>query len=92
MLDKDDMDKLDAEIIRQLVAKQMKIDVTDKDLGEQAYSWFSAPIMKIQAIKGRGGKKAPPLRFAEIVNLCEALGLSWVDVCREALECEKNKK
>lgn len=93
MLTKDDMDKVDACILTQLIAKQEAIGTTDKALGEQAFGWVTCPNMKIQVIKGKGGKKPQQLRFAEIVNLCEALGLSWVEVCKEAVKCgKKNRK
>lgn len=89
MLNKDDMDKVDACILRQLIAKQEAIGTTDKALGEQAFSWQASPIMKIQRIKGKGSKKPQQLRLADILNLCEALGLSWSDVIRDALKASK---
>ncbi|MFG6375085.1 MAG: hypothetical protein K1W05_03990 [Desulfovibrio sp.] len=91
MLNKEDMDKVDACILDQLVEKQEAIGTTDKALGEQAFGWVTYPNMKIQVIKGKGGKKPQQLRFTDIVNLCEALGLSWVDVCKEAVKSSKNK-
>lgn len=91
MLNKDDMDKVDACILNQLLEKQEAIGTTDKALGEQAFGWVTYPNMKIQVIKGKGGKKPQQLRFTDIVNLCEALGLSWVDVCKEAVKQGKNK-
>lgn len=89
MLNKEDMDRLDACILQQLVAKQEAIGTTDKALGEQAFSWVKYPNMKIQVIKGKGGKSPQQLRFADFLNLCEALGLSWSDVAREALKAVK---
>ena len=89
MLTKEDMVRVDACILKSLVEKQDAIGTTDKALGEQAFSWNSSPIMKIQAIKGKGGKKPQQMRFTDMVNLCEALGLSWVDVGREALKAVK---
>lgn len=89
MLTKDDIDKLDACILDALVKKQDTIGTTDKALGEQAFGWQSSPIMKIQRIKGRGNQKPQQLRFGEITNLCEALGLSWQDVCRDAIKAVK---
>lgn len=89
MLNKDDMDRVDACILKLLLEKQEAIGTTDKALGEQAFSWVTYPNMKIQVIKGKGGKKPQQLRFTDIVNLCEALGLSWVDVCKEAVKCGK---
>lgn len=89
MLTKDDMDRVDACILKSFVEKQDAIGTTDKALGEQAFSWNSSPIMKIQAIKGKGGKKPQQLRFTDIVNICEALGLSWAEICRDALKAAK---
>lgn len=86
MLNKQDMDRLDACILRRLVEKQEAIGTTDKALGEQAFGWVTYPNMKIQVIKGKGGKKPQQLRFADVVNLCEALGLPWQDVCKESLK------
>ena len=91
MLNKEDMDKVDACILDQLVEKQEAIGTTDKALGEQAFGWVTYPNMKMQVNKGKGGKKPQQLRFTDIVNLCEALGLSWVDVCKEAVKSSKNK-
>lgn len=91
MLNKDDMDRVDACILQQLMAKQEAIGTSDKALGEQAFSWQASPIMKIQRIKGRGGQKPQQLRLTDLVNLCEALGLSWNEVIRDALKAAKNK-
>ncbi len=91
MLNKEDMDSVDACVLKLLMERQATIGTTDKALGEQAFSWQSSPIMKIQAIKGKGGKKPQQLRFTEIVNLCEALGTSWQEVCRDALKNAKQK-
>ena len=43
----------------------------------------------MQVIKGASTKKPQQMRFTDMVNLCEALGLSWVDVGREALKAVK---
>lgn len=92
MFSKDDMDRLDACILKALISRQQVIGTTDKALGEQAFPWTASPIMKIQGIKGKGGKKPQQLRFADIVNLCEALGLSWAEICRDALKEAKAAK
>ena len=89
MLTKDDMDKVDACILEQLVEKQEAIGTSDKALGEQAFNWIAYPNMKIQVIKGKANKKPQQLRFTDIVNLCEALGLSWAEVCRDAIKKAK---
>lgn len=90
MLTKEDMDKVDACILQQLTAKQEAIGTSDKALGEQAFAWQASPIMKIQRIKGKGGQKPQQLRLTDLVNLCEALGLSWNEVIRDALKAAKN--
>lgn len=89
MLMKEDMDKVDACILSLITERQKIIGTTDKALGAQAFPWFATPIMKIQGIKGKGGKNPQQLRFTDFVNLCEALGVSWVDVGREALKAVK---
>lgn len=92
MLTKDDMDRLDACILRALLAKQALIGTTDKALGEQAFGWQASPIMKIQRIKGKGGQKPQQLRLADMLNLCEALGLSWNEVIREAIKAAREAR
>lgn len=91
VLNKNDMDMVEAYILRILVEKQEAIGTTDKALGEQAFNWVKYPNMKIQAIKGKGGKARQQLRFTDIVNLCEALGLPWQEVCRESLKMAKGQ-
>lgn len=92
MLNKDDMEKVEACILRHLVEKQSAIGTTDKALGEQAFPWITSPIMKIQRLKGKGGQKPQQMRLTDLMNLCEALGLSWVEVTRDALKTVKNEK
>ncbi len=93
MLNKDDMDMVEACILRLLVEKQEAIGTTDKALGDQAFAWVKYPNMKIQAIKEKkGGKTRQQLRFTDIVNLCEALSLSWQEVCRESLKTSKETR
>lgn len=92
MLNKDDMDKVEACILNALIAKQDAIGTTDKALGEQAFPWITSPIMKIQRFKGKGGQKPQQMRLTDLMNLCEALGLSWIDVSREALKTVKSEK
>lgn len=91
MLNNEEMEMLDAYILRRLIEKQEAIGTTDKALGDQAFGWITYPNMKILAIKGKGGRKPQQLRLADFLNLCEALGLSWQEVCRDALKNVKNK-
>lgn len=92
MLNKEDMDRVDACILNQLIAKQEAIGTTDKALGEQAFPWITSPIMKIQRLKGKGGQKPQQMRLTDLMNLCEALGLSWVEVTRDAMKEVKTNK
>ena len=86
MLNKEDMDKVDACILEALTAKQEAIGTTDKALGEQAFPWTASPIMKIQRLKGKGTQKPQQLRLTDLMNLCEALGLSWSEVSKAAVK------
>ena len=49
--------------------------------------------MKIQALfvaQGKGERRKPQIiNIAELVNLCEAMGLSWQDEIRTALKAVK---
>ena len=90
MLNKEDMDRVDACILEALIAKQEAIGTTDKALGEQAFPWVSSPIMKIQRFKGRGSTKPQQMRLTDLMNLCEALGLSWSEVAKNAVKKAKS--
>lgn len=92
MLTKEDMEQVEACILQRILEKQELIRTTDKALGEQAFPWLEHPIMKIQRLKGKGGQQPQQIRLTDLMNLCEALGLSWVDVGREALKEVKAAK
>lgn len=89
MLTKDEMELCD-DIIRQKFAdEQKRMGKSDEYIGGLAFGWIKSPRMKMQVIKGASTKKPQQMRFTDMVNLCEALGLSWVDVGREALKAVK---
>ena len=90
MLTNEEMTLLDSYLIKKMEAEQERVKRTDQQLGEQAFGWLKSPKMKIQSIKGYGDRKAQQLRLADYLNLCEALGLSWTDVCKEAIKAVKN--
>lgn len=90
MLTKEEMGIFEQAVRDAIEAQQEKIGLSDESVGKMAFSFMPAPRMKVQAIKrgqGKAGQRQPQqLRWADMVNLCEALGLNWVDVGREALK------
>lgn len=94
MLTKDEMLIFEQSIRNALEARQKEIGLSDEAMGKMAFSFMPAPRMKVQAIKRGQGKpeqRVPQqLRWAEMLNLCEAVGLNWVEVGREALKAVKN--
>lgn len=89
MMNFEEMALLDSILIKAIQNEQERVKRTDQLLGQQAFGWMKSPKMKLQAIKGFGDKKPQQLRLADYINLCEALGLNWVDVGREALKAVK---
>ena len=91
MLTKDEMDSVDGALRDAIVTEQARLGKSDEFIGKQAFGWVKSPRMKMQAIKGASTKKAQQLRLTDVINLCEALGLSWVDEVRKALKNVKKK-
>lgn len=93
MLTKDEMEQFEDFVRKSIEAQQDKIGLSDEAVGKMAFSFAPYPRMKIQRIKrgqGKAGQRTPQqLRWVEMMNLCEAVGLSWVDVGREALKAIK---
>ena len=89
MLSKHDMDALHEAIRTALVARQEELRLSDEKLGKQAFGFLAAPRMKIQALfvaQGKGERRKPQvINIAELLNLCESMGLSWQDVIRNAI-------
>ena len=89
MLSKQDMDALHEAIRTALVARQEELRLSDEKLGKQAFGFLAAPRMKIQALfvaQGKGERRKPQvINIAELLNLCESMGLSWQDVIRNAI-------
>lgn len=90
MLTKQDMDALHEAIRTALVARQEELKLSDEKLGKQAFGFLAAPRMKIQALfvaQGKGERRKPQvINIAELINLCEAMGLSWQEVIRNAVK------
>ena len=91
MLTKEEMDSVDGALREALSAEQARLGKSDDYIGKLAFGWVKSPRMKMQAIKGASTKKAQQLRLTDVVNLCEALGLSWSDEVRKALKTVKKK-
>ena len=93
MLSKQDMEIFHEALRASLVARQEDLKLSDEKLGKQAFSFMAAPRMKIQALfvaQGKGDRRRPQvINIAELVNLCEAMGLSWQDEIRAALKAVK---
>lgn len=93
VLTPEEMDAIEASLRSQLLARKELLSLSDEKLGKAAFPFMPYPRGKIQAIligQGAPGKRKPQnMRFVDIVTLCEALGLNWVDVCRDALKAVK---
>ena len=86
MLTKDEMAIFEQAVREVIEEQQKKIGLSDESVGKMAFSFMPFPRMKVQAIKrgqGKAGQRQPQqLRWADMINLCESVGLSWVDVGR----------
>lgn len=89
MLTKEDMDMVHDAIRLSLIARKDELKLSDEKLGKQAFGYMAAPRGKIQSLfvgQGAPGKRKPQtINICELVNLCEAMGLSWQDEIRKAL-------
>ena len=90
MLSKQDMEAVNEAIRAALVARQEELKLSDEKLGKQAFGFMGAPRGKIQSLfvgQGAPGKRKPQIiNICELLNLCEAMGLSWQDEIRKALK------
>ena len=91
MLTKEEMDSVDNALREKFSEEQVRLGKSDEYIGSLAFGWVKSPRMKMQAIKGASSKKAQQMRLTDVINLCEALGLSWVDEVRTALKIVKKK-
>lgn len=89
MLNKEQIDTFNEAIRTALVARKEELKLSDERLGKQAFGYMAAPRMKIQALfvaQGKGERRRPQvINIAELINLCEAMGLVWQDEIRKAL-------
>ena len=93
VLTKEEMDVFEASIREALVARKDELGLSDERLGRAAFPFMPYPRGKVQAMlvgQGAPGKRRPQnLRFADVITVCEAIGLSWVDIGRDALKAAK---
>ena len=90
MLSKADMEAADRALRSSLVARQEELRLSDEKLGKQAFGFLKAPRGKVQSLfvgQGMPGKRKPQvINIWELVNLCEAMGLSWPEEIRKAVK------
>jgi hypothetical protein len=90
MLSKNEMDIFDESIRSALAARQEELKLSDDALGRMAFGFLGKPLGKVRSIliaQGSGDYKKPQnIRTADLVNFCEALGLPWTKVIKDALE------
>ena len=88
MLSKAEMDAADQAIRAALVARQEDLKLSDARLGKQAFGFMKAPRGKVQSLfvgQGAPGRRKPQtINIWELMNLCEAMGLSWAEEIRKA--------
>ena len=93
VLTKNDMDVFERSIREQLIAQKDLLNFSDEKLGRAAFPFMPYPRGKVQALfvgQGAPGKRKPQnMRFSDVITLCDALGLSWVEVGREAIKAVK---
>lgn len=93
VLTPEEMEVIEASLRAQLIARKDELAMSDEKLGKAAFPYMPYPRGKIQALlvgQGAPGKRKPQnMRFVDLVTICDALGLNWTDVCREALKAVK---
>jgi hypothetical protein len=95
MLSKAEMDAADQAIRASLIARQEELKLSDAKLGKQAFGYLKAPRGKVQSLfvgQGKPGKRKPQtINIWELLNLCEAMGLSWREEIVKAAKEAENK-
>lgn len=92
---KEDLELFDTVLRKKLHARQEELKLSDKSLGKMAFPYMANPTGKVQALfvgQGAGENRKPQIiKTSELINLCEALGLPWRDLIRDAIrEIENN--
>lgn len=90
-----EMDAFDDAVREILKNQQTKLNLTDDAVGKIAFGFMGGRRTKVQAIfVGQGAdkyRKLQKLRLTDVMNLSEALGLSFADVMRQAQKLIKIK-
>ena len=90
-----EMDLFDGIVREILKTQQSKLNLTDDAVGKIAFGFMGGRRTKVQAIfVGQGAdkyRKLQKLRLTDVMNLCEALGLSFPEVMRQAQKTLKEK-
>ena len=90
MLDKERMDIFDKTVRSLLVARQKELKLSDRALGQMAFPFMGNPLGKVRSIliaQGSGNDKKPQnIRAADLLNLCQAMGLNWREVISQAVK------
>lgn len=97
MFSKLEMDEWEDIIRQRLVARKKELGLSDVELGKIAFGDVAKfPKSKISCLlvgQGAGNERKPQnIRAADLMNLCEALRLSWYDVMNEAHKQVKERK
>lgn len=95
MLTKDGMVLFDEALRAKLAARQKELRLSDKALGQMAFSFMGNPLGKVRSIliaQGSGEDKKPQnIRAADLINLCQAMGLNWREEIGTALKITDGK-
>ena len=90
MLNETGMTVFENAVRRILEERRIELHMTELALGRLAFPHVADPRRKVQSIRrGQGtGEKRKPQQFrgTDILNMCEALGLNWGKVIRQARE------
>lgn len=89
MITQDDAELFEASIRQQLIERKKELGFSDERLGKVAFPYMPAPKGKVSNMlsgQGKPGKRKPQqLRFTDVIAMCEALGLAWEKVGRNAM-------
>jgi hypothetical protein len=83
-----EMDAFEEAIRLALKKRQDELNMSDDVVGKMAFGFMAGQRTKVQALlvgQGAGKYRKPQrMRTPDLMNLCEALGLKWADVIRDA--------
>lgn len=95
MLSKEGMAVFDQFIRDKLVERKEELKMSERALGQMAFPYMGKPAGKVRCLlieQGAGENKKPQeIRLADLVNLCQAMGLNMFDIIRGALKSSDGK-